>query len=111
MCLGSEFEKDEGLDLVPIDVGLQAHLQPDEIVDPYIFGGATYVWVDSDRIDVDSDFGAYLGGGLDFALTDYLNPFVEVGYRWVELDQEFGLFKGDIDVGGLITNFGMKLHF
>jgi len=35
--------------ILPLDLGLQGHFLPNGTVDPYLLGGLSYVYVDSDR--------------------------------------------------------------
>jgi len=104
----SDFGTDE-LKMVPFDVGLQIHVLPGERVDPYILGGVSYVWVDEDKIEVDSNASGYVGAGLDVELGDSnFLLFGEALYRFNELETEF---EEDIDVSGFTGNVGLKVRF
>ena len=82
---------------------------PGERVDPYLLGGVSYVWVDEDEIDVDSDASGYIGAGLDIQLGDAnFLLFGEALYRFNELETEF---EEDIDVSGFTGNVGIKVRF
>lgn len=95
--------------ITPFDLGLQAHILPSGTVDPYVLGGFSYIYVDSDRIDVDSTISGYLGVGMDVNLgIPLVKLFGEAIYRHAELDRRFG---EDIDVSGFTGNIGVKLHF
>lgn len=99
----------DDLTLTPFDLGLQVHIIPDAVLDPYILGGVSYVYADADRIDVDSNFGAYLGGGLEWAMmTSLFKLFGEVVYRSVEIEAKR---SPDFDISGFTTNIGLKIHF
>jgi len=99
----------DNLTLTPLDLGLQVHILPAAKLDPYILGGVSYIYVDSNRIGVDSDFGAYFGGGLELALMEsILKLFGEIVYRTSTLDTRFDT---NIDVSGTTANIGLKLHF
>lgn len=102
---------EDDLDLIPLDFGLQIHILPDKELDPYILGGISYIYADADRSDVDSEFGGYLGAGLDFQLTSNLKLFGELLYRSAEVTSEFGKFDEDIDISGFTANTGLKIHF
>jgi hypothetical protein len=96
--------------LLPFDLGLQVHILPSGQVDPYLLGGVSYVYVDdSDGFDINSEFGGYLGAGLDIELgSSLVKLFGEAIYRFAEVD---GILSDSIDVGGFTGNVGIKLHF
>lgn len=96
--------------ITPFDLGLQFHFIPQGQVDPYILGGVSYLYVDSDNYDydIDSNFGGYLGGGLEFEISALLKLFGELTYRFSELDNNSG---EDFDPSGFNGNIGLKLHF
>ncbi|MBW1751158.1 MAG: hypothetical protein JRJ37_10785 [Deltaproteobacteria bacterium] len=82
---------------------------PSATVDPYILGGISFIYVDSDRVEVDSTVSGYLGLGLDVNLgIPLVKLFGEAIYRAAELDRKFG---EDIDTSGFTGNVGLKLHF
>ena len=92
----------DDLKLTPFDLGLQVHLLPNGTVDPYILGGVSYVYVDS-------DISGYIGVGLDVALgIPLVKIFGEFLYRANKIEKNFG---EDIDVSGITGNIGLKLHF
>jgi len=104
----ADLGRDGNLDLIPFDLGLQVHLMPNGTLDPYFLGGISYIYADSDHIDVDSNFGAYLGLGLDWSLgSPLIKIFGEFLYRASELDTAFG---NDVDVSGFTGNIGLKIH-
>jgi hypothetical protein len=95
------------LSVTPFDLGLQVHILPNATLDPYLLGGISYIYADSNRIDVDSSFGGYLGFGLDWELgSPLIKIFGEILYRASELESSFD----DIDVSGIATNIGLKIH-
>ncbi len=95
------------LSVTPFDLGLQVHILPNATLDPYLLGGISYIYADSNRISVDSSFGGYLGFGLDWALgSPLIKIFGEILYRASELESSFD----DIDVSGITTNIGLKIH-
>ncbi len=105
----SNVGNNDELELVPLDLGLQIHILPDSRVDPYLLGGASYVYADSDRVDVDSEVGAYAGVGLDVKLFSVVKIFAEAMYRQTELSDEWS--REDIDVSGVSGNLGLKFTF
>ena len=105
----SDIGDDGDLSVTPFDLGLQIHILPSATVDPYILGGISYIYVDSDRFEVDSTVSGYLGLGLDVNLgIPLVKLFGEAIYRAAELDRKFG---EDIDTSGFTGNVGLKLHF
>lgn len=96
--------------MLPFDLGLQVHILPSGEVDPYLLGGVSYVYVDdSDGFDINSEFGGYVGVGLDVELgTSLVKLFGEALYRFAEVD---GILSDNIDVGGFTGNIGIKVHF
>ena len=83
------------------------HIPPNATLVPYLLGGISYIYADSDRIDVDSGFGGYLGFGLDWAIgSPIIKIFGEILYRASELESKFD----DIDVSGMTGNIGLKIH-
>ena len=100
---------DGDLSITPFDLGLQVHILPSATVDPYILGGVSYIYVDSDWFEVDSTVSGYVGLGLDVNLgIPLVKLFGEAIYRAAELDRKFG---EDIDASGFTGNIGVKLHF
>lgn len=85
------------------------HILPSGKVDPYLLGGVSYLYVDnSDKLDLDSKFGGYIGAGLHIPLgTSVVKLFCEALYRFAELD---GILGQNIDVGGFTGNVGIKFH-
>ena len=105
----NDIGRDGDLSITPFDLGLQVHILPSASVDPYILGGVSYIYVDSDRFEVDSTVSGYLGLGLDVNLgIPLVKLFGEAIYRAAELDRKVG---EDIDASGFTGNIGLKLHF
>ena len=99
----------DSLSLTPVDLGLQVHFMPASKIDPYLLGGLSYIFADADYIDVDSTFGGYVGGGLEWALgTSFFKLFGEIIYRFDTLDTNG---PADVDIGGVNANVGLKIHF
>ena len=100
----------ENVTMIPFDLGLQVHLLPSGRIDPYLLGGASYLYVDnSSEVDLDSRFSGYIGAGIDLPLgTSLVKIFGEALYRFAELD---GILGENIDVGGFTGNVGIKFHF
>lgn len=105
---GSDIGSDE-VKVIPFDFGVQVHILPEESFDPYLLGGVSYNYVDTDHIDLDSKFGGYLGAGLDIELgTPTIALFGEVLYRFSDIENSSG---GDLDASGVTANIGVKFRF
>lgn len=108
----SDLPNGDKLTLIPLDIGLQVHILPDAVVDPYVLGGATYMFAEADRFDVDADFGGYIGGGLEWALpSSIVKLYGELMYRFHSIDAIEGDHIEDVDISGWTGNVGLKLSF
>ena len=105
----SNYNRDN-LELIPVDLGVQIHMFPSATLNPYLLGGASYIAADTDRVDIDSDFGAYAGAGLNFALSENFKLFGEAVFRFAELSTDT-ISEEDVDLGGITANAGIKLSF
>ncbi|MEN8199708.1 MAG: outer membrane beta-barrel protein [Thermodesulfobacteriota bacterium] len=98
------------VDVTPLDLGLQIHLFPEGTFDPYLLGGVSYNFVDTDQLDLDSEFGGYLGGGVDVDLGSPLfQLFGELFYRFSDIGEDTDW--GELDASGFTGNIGLKFHF
>jgi len=104
----SELGPDDKLTLIPFDLGVQGHLLPGAALDPYVLAGLSFIYADAERTDVDSSFGTYLGGGVEWSPLPIVTLFGEAVYRFQELDGGRG---EDVDVSGLTGNFGVRIAF
>lgn len=105
---GSDVGNDE-VKVIPFDLGVQLHLTPDSVFDPYVLGGISYNYVDTKHLDLDSKFGGYIGGGMDLELgTSLFKLFGEFLYRFSDVENMSG---DDLDVSGVTINVGLKFHF
>ncbi len=103
----SDWETDS-VKVIPFDFGAQIHLLTEAQVDPYVLGGVSYNYVDSERLDIDSEFGGYLGAGVDIELgSSFIKLFGEFLYRFSDLEDVSG---EDIDASGITANIGLKFH-
>lgn len=106
---GSDLGNDD-VKVTPLDLGLQLHFLPEGGLDPYLLGGISYNYVDTDHLDLDSEFGGYLGGGVDVALGSPLfKLFGELFYRFSDIGEDTD-WK-DLDASGFTGNIGLKFHF
>ena len=114
------------VEAIPVDVGLKLNFNPDEGWNPYVGGGATYWFLDTERGEIDDEAGFYLAGGIELArATGGVGFFGEVIYRDVEAtvnrdpdafddldDVEFdAIRRRDLDVGGIGVNAGLIWRF
>ncbi|QQG66663.1 outer membrane beta-barrel protein [Desulfobulbus oligotrophicus] len=104
----STFDGNDELTLIPFDVGLQAHLMPGMSIDPYALAGVSFVYADADKSDVDSSFGGYLGGGVEWTPFHIASFFGEAVYRFHELSGSRG---SHIDLSGMTWNIGVRFSF
>lgn len=74
---------ENGIQILPVDLGLRADFAPESRVNPYVGGGASYFFLDSDFGDVDDEAGWYALGGLEIG-----SFFVEAAYRGAEATVE-----------------------
>lgn len=106
----SEIEKEnDTVRVIPVDLGAQVHLLPDGAFDPYVLGGISYNYIETEHVDWDSKFGSYLGAGLDLELgSPYLKLFGEVLYRFSDTEN---IDDKDFDAAsGVTANIGLKIH-
>lgn len=104
----SAVETDE-VKVTPFDLGAQVHLYPQGAVDPYVLGGISYNYVETERLNLDSKFGGYLGAGVDLELIG--TPFKLFGeflYRFSDIENIDG---HNLDASGVTANIGLKFHF
>ena len=103
-----DFHNDK-VDIIPVDLGLQIHIIPKARLDPYALGGISYNFVNSDKLDLDSGFGGYLGAGLNIRLdsSNMFSIFVEGLYRYSDINGDTDW--GDLDASGFTANVGLKL--
>lgn len=108
-------EEDTDFTLVPLDLGLKAHLTSGCDYDPYVRGGASYMAVDedSDEGELDGDWGAYVGAGIAYPLDNQWDIYTEVLWRWSELDANVGgvEYANAVDANGTQVNLGVTYDF
>lgn len=107
-----KFEEDGGalfgdVDITPIDAGLAFFFTKDETVNPYLVAGVSYLYVDSEDLDLDDDFGYYGGAGLDFDISNGFRLVGEAIFRSAEFDSDAG-FDESFDTSGVTFNLGLR---
>lgn len=111
------------VDLVPIMVGVQAHLTGGRRIDPYVGAGGAYV-IASDlysqdldtvgigRIEVDSEFTYYLNAGLAFDFTDRFG--VAVDGRFIPYEPSTQAAAGgevELDLSPTVLSAALRFRF
>lgn len=95
------------MDAVPVEAGLSWNFLPEDMINPYISGGANFVFVDSSVGDANNEWGWYAGGGLEIGPPEGLAGMVEVLYRDVDGDLDLGETDVRYDLGGVAANVGL----
>lgn len=110
-------------DLVPIMVGVQAHLTGGRRFDPYIGAGGAYV-IASDlysedldvvgigRIEVDSEFTYYLNAGIGFDFTDRFG--LAVDGRFIPFEPSTQAAAGEeveLDLSPTVISAALRFRF
>ena len=113
--------RENGLTIVPLEVGGRYNFVPDARVRPYAGAGLGYYVLDTDIGSVDDEGGYYGLVGLGFGNPDKANFFVEANYRRMEATVEedpndpfdFTGFDEDvaIDLDGIGFNLGVTWRF
>jgi hypothetical protein len=113
--------RENGLEIVPVEVGGRYNFVPDAKVRPYAGAGVGYYFLDTDLGEVNDEGGYYGILGLNFGNVDKASFFVEANYRRMEATverdpDELSDFEGfdedvDIDLDGLGFNVGVSWRF
>ena len=112
--------QEEGLEVLPVDAGLQLNLQQRGPFNLWIGGGVSYFFIDTTRagLDVDDETGWHASIGSRFGSREGANFFAEALYRSteatvrradrddVEVDEDVA-----IDLDGLSVNAGVLWTF
>ena len=110
-------------DLVPVSVGVQAHLTGGMRFDPYVGAGAAYVTasdlysedldvVGIGRIDVESEFTYYLNAGLAFDFNDHFG--VAIDGRYIPFEPSTQAAAGEeveLDLTPTILSAALRFRF
>ena len=113
--------RENGLEVVPLEVGGRYNFAPESKVRPYAGAGVGYYLLDTDFGEVNDEGGYYGLLGLGIGNPDKANFFVEANYRRMEATVErdpdtIGEFEGfdedvGIDLDGLGFNVGVTWRF
>ena len=127
--LGNLFDDDEGvfqeegLEVIPFDVGLHYNFQPRGSFSPWIGAGGTYFLLDTteNQFEVDDETGWHVSAGSFFGDPDGVNFFAEALYRSTEStlrrseddipDPSDQVDEVDIDLDGFAVNAGISWRF
>ena len=110
-------------DLVPISVGVQAHLTGGMRFDPYVGAGASFVqasdlysedldFVGIGRIEVDSEFTYYLNAGIGFNFNDRFG--IAVDGRYIPYEPSTQAAAGEeveLDLSPTILSAALRFRF
>ena len=112
------------LEATPVDLGLTWHFKEGGKIEPYVGGGASYIYTDAafeggavllaGGPEVDDEFGYYLLAGLDAPIGERLGFYAEAMYRSAKLEvtaNAFGFNDFQDDVAGPAATLGLMLKW
>lgn len=111
------------LQAIPLEAGLAFNFLESGAWSPYAGGGASYMMLDSDEVEIDDEVGFYGVLGSDFGMRDNLNFMVEAIYRNMEakVDRDPRNLSGiddvtleeesTVELGGFGVNAGVSWRF
>jgi hypothetical protein len=115
------FFKEDSLEVLPVDLGLQFNFPSNGPVSAWIEGGGTFFFIDTTRegIDVDDETGWHASVGSRFGQPDGANFFIEGLYRSTEATLVRNRRVDDvdlrdevaIDLDGFAVNAGILWHW
>lgn len=120
---GEDITVDNGIEMIPVEIGLRFNLFEREVTNLYLGGGGGYYILDTNRGSIDDEFGWYAVLGFVAGDPDGVAFFVEGLWREVEgtvendpnaLDDIDDIDFRDgvsIDVGGPVVNMGITWRF
>lgn len=115
--------QEEGLEVVPFDVGLRYNFEPRGSFSPWIGAGGTYFLIDTteNQFEVDDETGWHVSLGSHFGDPEGANFFAEALYRSTEStlrraeddvpDPSDAVDEVDIDLDGFAVNAGISWRF
>jgi len=113
--------REESLEVLPVDAGLQFNFTPNGPFNAWIEGGFSYFFIDTTRegIDVDDETGWHASIGSRFGSRQGANFFAEALYRSTEATLHRNRVNNDvnlrdevaIDLDGFAVNAGLLWHW
>lgn len=115
--------QDEGLEVLPVDVGIHYNFAQNGMFSPWIGAGATYFLIDTTRnnFEIDDETGYHVSAGTQIGQRDGVNFFAEAIYRSTEStlrrseddipDPSDAVDEVDIDLDGIAVNAGISWRF
>lgn len=112
------------LEVTPVDFGFSYHFNREAKAQPYIGGGATYLFTNalfdggqvplSGGPEVNDEFGFYLVAGVDVSVNELFGVYGEALFRQAELTvtgSGIGFRDFPVDMSGPSATFGVMLHW
>jgi hypothetical protein len=115
--------RDEGLEVLPVDVGIHYNFARNGMFSPWIGAGGTYFMIDTTRnnFEIDDETGFHVSAGTQIGQRDGVNFFAEAIYRSTEStlrrdeddvpDPSDAVDEVDIDLDGIAVNAGLSWRF
>lgn len=104
----------DNIQITPLDMGFRYIFKNQGSFKPYLGAGATFFWVNLDRIDADNAWGGYAVAGFNLG-RHRTKFFAEVLYRFAESNVAYRHPSepvwGKMDVGGFAVNAGLNWGF
>jgi hypothetical protein len=107
---GDVFSPGTDIRAIPVDGGLKFNILSDKFVNPYVGGGFTYFFLNSDEGNLDNDTGWYGEVGVDIG-KDNTRFFAEALWRQLDAPISFGSFDDEIDFGGIDWHAGVVFRW
>jgi hypothetical protein len=99
---------------IPVELGLNLHFTRNASVDPFLSGGISYYFLDSNELDISDEFGYYLGGGVELG-GGGTAFYAEALYRklsgTIDDNNDPDFDRVDVDLGGLTLNAGVVWRY
>ena len=101
--------------VLPVDIGVGYRFKVAGAVTPFVGGGASVFFLDTEPARIDNQVGWYVRGGIDINLFGNFYVLGELFWREAEaelkIDDAGNVDRTDIDVGGWGANVGVVWRF